>query len=106
MNVIDHNPDKTVGIVSGVTGLTHIGGFSPKLLGEWMLAIEAAFDLETVNTIHLFTKKSSEGDNYAIFACADGEDPLVALAGLSPKDDKPWGKVYAGCNDIPKEMLK
>jgi hypothetical protein len=96
MNVIDHNPDKTVGIVEKVDGLEHIGGFSHELMVEWLQAIEAAFEIQRTTTIHLFVKKSDCEESYALFACSEGEDPLVALAGKLPADGKPWGKVYVG----------
>ena len=96
MQVIDHNPDKTVGVVEKVDGLEHVGGFSHALMMEWFQAIEAAFEIQNTTTIHLFVKKSESEESYALFASADGEDPLVALAGRQPADGKPWGKVYEG----------
>ena len=96
MQIIDHNPDKTVGIVGEVEGIEHIGGFAPEVFFEWVKAIEAAFELQPSGTIHLFTKKSSDVESYALFASCDGKDPLVVMSGKIPADGKPWGKVYEG----------
>ena len=93
MKVIDHNPDKTVGVVEDPDGLTHVGRFSFELMQEWMQAIEAAFTIDRTTTIHLFTKKSGDFDSYALFASAEGKDPMVVVAGKSPDDGKPWGDV-------------
>ncbi len=96
MKVIDHNPDKTIGVVSEVSDVIHIGGFSPQLIAEWAKTIDAMFGDNSVETIHFFVKKSSEGECYALFAAAWGEDPMVALAGQHPRDGSKWGKVYGG----------
>lgn len=94
MKVIDHNPDKTVGVVSDVEEMTHIGGFSFELMQEWMQAIEAAFDIERTTTIHLFTKKSDTEETYALFASCEGKDPMVVVSGKVPADGKKWGGKY------------
>lgn len=93
MNVIDHNPDKTVGVVEGVESLNHIGGFSLELLVEWVKTINATFETDRTTTIHLFTKKSGDVDSYALFASAEGKDPMVVVSGKIPGDGKPWGDV-------------
>lgn len=93
MKVIDHNPDKTVGVVTDVEDAIHVGGFSFELMQEWMQAIEAAFDIDRTTTIHLFTKKSGDVDSYALFASAEGKDPMVVVSGKIPSDGKPWGDV-------------
>ena len=97
MQVIDHNPDKTVGVVANVHGVAHIGAFTPECFKEWVQAIEAQFEVDSQSAIHLFSKKADDGKCYAIFASVDGEDPLVvavAMGGLLPADGKEWGEVY------------
>lgn len=97
MDIIDHNPDKTVGIVSAATDVEHIGGYSLAILKEWIAAMEAQFEVDNPDVIHLFVKRSeSDCDCYALFASADGTDPLVACSGRKMADGSTWGKVYHG----------
>ena len=96
MKVIDHNPDRTIGIVESAENLEHIGGYAPEIFSEFVETINTVFDIKKSGTIHLFVKKSKDVDSHAIFASYEGSDPLVVMSGKIPADNKPWGNVYGG----------
>mgnify|MGYP001247263432 CR=1 FL=1 len=52
-----------------------------------------AFDTDNGNPVFIEYKKSGDFGSYALFASAEGKDPMVVVSGKIPADGKPWGDV-------------
>jgi hypothetical protein len=87
--VIHTNKDQNVGIVSGAENLKSIGGFSPKLLKEWLSEINDMFGDDT-ESVELKVRKSDSCECWALYASHDGGDPMVMVGGRNKIDGSKW----------------
>ena len=93
MKVIHANTEGTVGLVSDVENLEHIGTFSPIVLQKWLCESKEMFG--DPGEMHVFVKKCAGKEAWGIFMSPDGDNPLVAVMGKYPEDGKAWGKQKA-----------
>ena len=89
MNIIHHNPDKTVGIISGPENLTHIGAYSPKAIKEWLKTIDDIFGTD-IEDVQILVKKCGDCEAFAMFASHNGESPFVMVSGRYRTDGGKW----------------
>jgi hypothetical protein len=82
LNVLSHNPSKTVGLVDGGNPASDlIGEFNPKYLKEWAEQIIEHFG--TDNPVFISVRKSMVSDTNALVASDSLGDPLqVMVVGL------------------------
>lgn len=90
MKIIHANKEGTVGLVSDVENLEHIGTFDPAFLQKWLDESKEMFGESC--EMHVFVKKAVGKEAWGIFMSPDGDNPLVAVMGKFPDDNKEWEK--------------
>lgn len=83
MNVITHNPDKTIGVITDPDNIITIGHFTPALLKEWA---EKAIEIfgegyDETGGIPVHFRKSDDGCCSALYVGDPDENMYVMLAG-------------------------
>jgi len=92
MKVIHSNERNTVGILSGVDGLTNLGLFERRDIDDWVKSVKDVFGDDDQVYIQFKGSDNPNQPGFMICASTEGGDPKVAVCGRYPTDGKSWGE--------------